>query len=62
VSASVHVAVRKGEAAFASDCMILLVKVILSMELHKAIIYTTKVSKWVTRSHVRMQVTAHPVN
>jgi hypothetical protein len=31
-------------------------------ELHGAMIYTTKMSKQVTKSHVRMQFTVYPVN
>jgi hypothetical protein len=32
------------------------------MELHRAIIYTTKMSKQVTKSHVRDAVHMYPVN
>jgi hypothetical protein len=32
------------------------------MELHRAIIYTTEMSKQATKSHVRMQFTAYLVN
>jgi hypothetical protein len=31
-------------------------------ELHRAIIYTTEISKQLTKSHVRMQFTVYPVN
>jgi hypothetical protein len=37
-------------------------KVLVSMELHRAIIYTTKMSKQVTKSHVRDAVQMYPVN
>jgi hypothetical protein len=31
-------------------------------ELHRAIIYSTKMEKQVTKSHVRMEFTVYPVN
>jgi hypothetical protein len=34
-------------------------KVVLLKELHRAIIYTTEISKQVTKSHVRMQFTVY---
>jgi hypothetical protein len=37
-------------------------KVVVLRELHKAIIYTTKMSKLVTKSHVRDAVHMYPVN
>jgi hypothetical protein len=37
-------------------------KVVLLMELHRAIIYTTEMSKQVTMSHVRDAVHMYPVN
>jgi hypothetical protein len=36
-------------------------KVVVLMELHRAIIYTTKMSKQVTKSHVRDTVHIYPV-
>jgi hypothetical protein len=37
-------------------------KVVLLKELHRAIIYTTEISKQVTKSHVRMQFTVYLAN
>jgi hypothetical protein len=37
-------------------------KVFVLRELHRAIIYTTKMSKQVTKSHVRDAVYMYPVN
>jgi hypothetical protein len=37
-------------------------KVVVLRELHRAIIYTTKMSKRVTKSHVRDTVHMYPVN
>jgi hypothetical protein len=37
-------------------------KVVVLMELHRAIIYTTKMSKQVTKSHVRIEFTVYLVN
>jgi hypothetical protein len=37
-------------------------KVVLLMELHRAIIYTTKISKQVTKSHARDAVHMYSVN
>jgi hypothetical protein len=37
-------------------------KVVVLMELHRAIIYTTKMNKQVTKCHVRDAVHMYPVN
>jgi hypothetical protein len=37
-------------------------KVVVLKELHRAIIYTTKMGKQVTKSHVRDAVHMYPVN